>query len=387
MHPPAIHADLVPGAVVVTGRLVVDIAGTDAGPDELVLEVSGNRLSGWQAVEVTLRAEGFPNSFEISLSSKNPATSNATVASAGQACSVSLGSDVVITGYIDRDIPSASSGSHMITIVGRGVTQDLVDCSAEWPSATLQGTALEIATKLAQPYGITVKLAEGASAGDPVPPICINYTDTGAATIQRVAQNAGLLAYEDGTGTLVLATLGTKQAASGVVYGQNVQAFQVENSMDQRYSEVVCCAQSLDAMAELRGSDFFDTETDPNVPRHRRLNIVMEQVAQDPPKFTIQKAKWEIARRAGRSTAVTATVDSWRDSAGALWMPNTLVPVDVPGLRLDDKTLCISQVTFRRSDEEGTTAVLVMMPKFAFLPEPISLLPINAADAIGPDNA
>ncbi len=367
--------------------LVVDVTGTNAAPDELVLEVGGNRLSGWQSVEATLRAEGFPNSFEISLTSKNPATSNATVARAGQACSVSLGNDKVITGYIDRDIPSASDGTHIITIVGRGMTQDLVDCSAEWPSDTLQGNALEIATKLALPYGINVKLADGASAGDPVPPICINYTDTGAQMIQRVAQSAGLLVYEDGTGALVLATLGTKQAASGVVYGQNVQAFSVENSADQRYSEIVCCSQSLDALSDLAGSDFFDTETDPNVSRPRRMNMVIEQVAENPQAFTIKKAKWEIARRAGRSTVVTATVDSWRDSAGALWMPNTLVPVDVPGLRLDDKMLCISQVTFRRSDEEGTTAVLVMMPRFAFLPEPISLLPINAADVIGPDNA
>lgn len=348
--------------------------------DDLTITASGGAISGWEEIEVTLRLESFPNSFEIAMSSPT----GALLAKCGDECTVKLGDDLVITGYVDQDFNSGDAGTHELRLVGRGKTQDLVDCSAEWPPGQLvQGTALDIATKLCQPYGITAKLGDGADAGPQVTPWALNYGDTAADIIQRVARNAGLLAYEDQNGQLILGVAGSATAASGIAYGDNVQSWSVQNSMNERYSEMVCCSLSMAAWGDLPGSDFFDIEKDPNVPRHRRRDIVLENVAEDPQAFTIKKAKWEIARRAGRGDMVTAVLDSWRDKDGKLWMPNTLVDVDVPGIR-GDKTLCIGQVTFRKTNESGTTAEIVAMPKYAFLPEPLSLVPIAAADVQGP---
>lgn len=368
-------------------RMMVDVSAPSAGSDEVVLEVDGRQISGWNAVELTLRAEGFPNSFAIALSARGPAGKSLTIVKAGDPCQVRLGGDVAITGYIDRYSEGGDANGHSLSIQGRGMTQDLVDCSAEWPTDQLiQGNAFDIATKLAEPYGIAVVLGSGANAGDPVPAWCLNYSEPAAEIVQRVAQNAHLLAYEDAWGRLVLGTVGKVQAASGIAYGKNVQAWGVETSMDERYSDVVCCAMAMNAWGDLPGSDFFDTEHDPNVPRHRRLNIIMADVADDPQKFTIGKAIWEVARRAGRACIVRATIDSWRDKAGTLWTPNTLIPVDVPGLNIADKNLVLSEVTFLRDDEGGTRAQMTLMPPAAFTPEPISLLPIAAADILGPDS-
>lgn len=348
--------------------------------DELTLLLDGGDVGGWEEIAVTLRLDGFPNEFEVWLSSP----SGKLVAKCGDPCGILLGDDQVITGYVDQDFNSGNASSHTLQLRGRGKTCDLVDCSAEWPPGQLvQGTALDIATKLALPYGISVELGEGADAGPQVTPWALNYGDTAADIIQRVARNAGLLAYEDSSGKLILGVAGSSSAASGIAYGKNVQAWSVQNSMAERFSEIVCCSLSMAAWSDLPGSDFFDIEKDPNVPRHRRRDIVLEQVAEDPQAFTIKKAKWEIARRAGYGDVATATVDSWRDSAGKLWKPNTLIPVDVPGLR-GDKSLCIAEVTFRKSNEGGTTAELVCMPRYAFTPEPLSLVPIAAADVQGP---
>lgn len=353
--------------------------------DDLTLVVGGRATTGWEDVSVTLRAEGFPNGFEISLSSKEPVTSKATVARAGDACQVKLGDDIVVTGYVDRDINQGSKDGHGLAITGRGRTQDLVDCSAEWPGGQIVGAnALEIATKLAKPYGITVRQADGADLGPAVPQFNLNYGETAAEIIQRVARAAGLLAYEDATGALVLARAGTSTAASGLIYGGNVEGWSVQSAMDGRFSDVVCATLSQDVYGDLgEGGFFFDTEPDPNVPRHRLMYLVMEQ-AERPQEFTIRKAKWEVARRAGRGTIIQATIDSWRDGAGALWAPNTLVPVDLPGLRLADKNLCVSEVTFSRSNE-GTHASLTLLPPASFTPEPINLQPVNAADIDQPD--
>lgn len=360
--------------------IVVNGSPAARAPNELTIIVNGNEVAGWEDIELTLRAEGFPNSFSVRMSTKDPKTDAPVVAKAGDACTVLLGNDVVITGYIDRDSSGGSATSHILGLIGRGKTQDLVDCSGEWPKGQLtQVDALKIAQTLALPYSIAVALGDGASAGDNVPQWNLNYGESAAAIIQRVARNAGLLAYEDSTGKLILATAGTKKAASGIAYGQNVQEWQAENSMDGRYSAIVCCSQSMDVYQDLAGSDFFDTESDPNVPRHRQMYMVLEAVADHPQDFTIKKAKWEVSRRAGRSAVVTATVDSWRDSAGKLWAPNTLVPVNVPGNRAGN-SLVLSQVVFRKSNEKGTTADMLLMPATAFTPEPITLQPVSTAD-------
>ncbi len=350
--------------------------------DDVVITVGGQPVTGWEKVEITLRAEGFPNTFELTMSSQQQIE---TLAIAGAACTIAIGDDLVITGYLDRDVTRATPTSHTLTLIGRGKTQDLVDCSGEWPSGQLTSVdALQVATTLAQPYGITVALGPGAKAGDKIPQWNLNYGETGATIIQRVAQNAGLLAYEAADGSLLLATVGDVQAASGVSYGANVEAWSVENGMDQRFSDVVCCLEAMDLNQDLPGSDFYHTESDPNVPRHRQLDLTLESVAADVQAFTVKRAIWEVARRAGRATTVSATLDSWRDSAGTLWAPNTLAPVSGPGLRLADPQLCIAEVTFRRNNETGTTADLVLMPKEAFTLAPIVLQPVNAADLPDP---
>lgn len=355
----------------------------ERGDGEVTIEVGGTALGGWQTIDVTLRAEGFPPSFSIGMTAKEPVTSNAVVAKAGDPCVVKIGGDTVITGYVDRDTNSGDKDSHQLTLVGRGKTQDLVDCSAEWQGGQiLSANALEIATKLTAPYGISVKLAEGASAGNPVPQTNLTYGETAAEIIQRNARNAGLLAYESPAGELLLARVGKVKAASGVAFGVNVQDYAVNNSMDQRYSDIRCAALSQNTYGDIQGGDdsfFYFTVNDPNVPRHRLMYIVTE-AAFSPRFFTELKAKWEVARRAGRAGAVSVTIDSWRDSAGKLWAPNTLVSaLGIPGNRAGEE-LCISEVHFHRSAERGTVAELQLLLPGAFAPEPISLVNVNTAD-------
>ncbi len=360
-------------------------AGSTASrPDgDLTIVIGGREITGWQDIEVTLRAEGFPNSFAIAASAKSAITA---VARAGARCEVYLGSDIVITGYLDRVVQGGGPTSHTLGLIGRGLTQDLVDCSAEWPSGQMiNGDALMIAQNIGQPYGLQVVLGEGATAGPKLPGWLLNYGETGASIIQSVARNAKLMAYENASGALVLAKVGTSRAASGVRYGDNVQEWQVEHSADGRFSDYVCSLQPSNMAIDLIGPGdiFYHREADPAVTRHRQLDFVLETVAGETTgAFTIARTQWEAAQRAGRSTVASATIDSWRDADGKLWKPNTVVPVDLPSFPAGD--LVLGEVTFRRSDNTGTTASMVLMPAQAFTPEPLVLQPVPA-DLIGPD--
>jgi len=350
--------------------------------DEVFINVSDTELGGWEDVSITLRVEGFPNSFSIGASSIAPEDGD-LIPIEGSECTILIGNDKVITGYVDRSDEGGTSETHNVAIEGRGRTQDLVDCSAEWKTGQIiKGTALYVAQQLVLPYKIDVQMGPGASPGPEATGWALNYGETAAEIIQKFARNAGLLAYENSEGRLILAKVGDTKAASGVAYGVNAQFWSCANSMDGRYSNIVCSSfPTSAAIADVEGpgSYFYFEAKDENVPRHRLLYVVTENVAADPIEFTKTKALWDSARRAGRAHVVRATVDSWRDKGGKLWAPNTIVPVDLPGNRAGPE-LVLSEVTFRRSNEGGTTADLLLMPREAFVPEPIVVNPVNTAD-------
>jgi prophage tail gpP-like protein len=198
-----------------------------------------------------------------------------------------------------------------------------------------------------------------------------------------MARYASLIAYEDANGNLLLAQVGTAQAASGFKSGVNVQAASVMFGLDQRYSDVVAVALAVDTTLQLHpgappaghGTSPLNRKDalDPSVPRYRPLVVISEQgfAGLD---FTLRRAQWEVARRYGRSQTVTLVADSWRDASGKLWEPNTLAPVDIPELRLPGLLWLITQVDFIVDLQRGKVAEITLMPHEAFtLQPPVSL--------------
>lgn len=353
---------------------IIVVARPKTALDDLKLIVGGKQFQGWEEIEVTLRAEGFPPSFRVRAS-----VNGALAIKEGDSCVVKLGDDTVITGYVDFVRDYGDANSHWVEIAGRGKTQDLVDCGAEWPSHQLiNGNALTVAQQLASVYGISVVLANGSSPGPTIPKWALNYGDTAAAIIQRVARNAGLLAYEDHLGRLLLAASGTRRASSGLSWGVNIEQWSIERRMDQRFSDYVAVSVTADVNGAVGGSDFYHRKKDPGVPRHRLTYLMTESVAENPWDFTAKRVDWEASRRAGRSNVITAVVDSWRDDGDLLWSPNTLVSVNLPAVKAGDSWI-ISEVTYRKDNQNGTTAQITIMPPSAFTPEPITLVPVNTA--------
>jgi prophage tail gpP-like protein len=346
-------------------------------PEELTLIVEGQAISGWQEVSLTLGMEQIPNHFEIGLTERYPGEANQILVKRGDACQVKLGDDLVLTGWIDRYITEGDANGLQVRIVGRGLTSDLVDCSAEWPGGQISGAnAAEIATRLCAAYGIAVR--QSGAPGAAIPQFNFMLGETPFAIIESICRFAGLLFYEDAAGALVIGPLGEVEAASGVVEGANLERARVTFAHDQRFSEYQVYLMAAQVLGDVgQGGNQLAVEKDPGVTRNRKRYIIAEAPSggQD---VTRRRAVWERARRAGRGTHIDATVDSWRDGAGKLWAPNTIVPVSMPSWRQPEGLKrVLSQVRFER-DKSGTRARLELMPKAAFLPEPIQLLPYFA---------
>ena len=348
-------------------------------PDDLTLVVGGRQLSGWTSVRLTRSVERVPSTFELSLTERYPGEADALLVQPGDGCAVLLGADLVLTGYVDRFVPSIDGRSHSIMVTGRSRVCDLVDCSAVWPGGQISGaSALAVAQRLAEPYGITV--TSTAPPGRTIQQFNLMLGETCYEVIERICRYSQLLAYDLPDGNLVLAQTGTTSAASGFKQGVNVQRASAAYSMDEKYSKYVVVLQALDVLGDAGdGGNMAAETTDPTVPRFRELILISDQ-AEGGQQIARQRADWEKARRYGRSMRVSIETDSWRDAAGVLYTPNTLVPLDLPVLKTTPvQPWVIGEVSYRR-DESGTAAELVLMPPAAFQPQPTLLLPFPFAD-------
>ncbi len=344
--------------------------------DDLTLITGGRKLSGWQAVRVTRGVERLPSDFDIAFTERFPGEAVSVSVKEGYDCQVRLDDDLVLTGYVDRATASIDRQQHGFRISGRSKCQDLVDCSAEWPSNQISSASvLEIAQKLAAPYGITVSAQ--TEVGDPIPQINLMWGETPFAVIDRISRFRALLAYDDVDGNLVLSRVGAEEHVSGFEQGVNVERAAISFGADQRFSEYVVRMLSFSSLSELGSDgDIQAIITDPEVTRRRKRYIIAETglVAMG---LAQQRGLWECARRAGRSFQLHLTTDSWRDAAGMLWTPNRLVSASIPAIKIPSIKWVIAEVTYRRGPE-GTAADLVLMPPAAFEPQPFLLTSIPA---------
>ena len=378
---------------------VVTITGTPGAvdPDEVVLVIGDQDWIGWTSVRITRGIERVPNDFEFTLTELYPGDAHRLVAHAGDECKIYIGRNLVLTGYIDRVMPHIAPGVHEVTISGRGACQDLVDCAAEWPgSVIVAASVLDVARKLAAPFGITVNGEAGPAVGSGrdgalIPYLVLYLGETAWEIIERLCRIAGLLPYEMTDGSLLIAVnpgddieraiqkmagVVSASSSSGFSEGVNVKHASATYAADQRYSNYRVHYYSLQRARDVNGegANLIVEFKDQGVKRYRPRVIIAEMDKPFGPQNAFDRGAWEAVRNYGRAHVISLTTDSWRDSAGKIYAPNTLAPLDLPSLKAEGLVWLIGQVTYRKS-AAGTECDLVLMPPEAFSVQPT--LPVN----------
>ncbi|CNH40482.1 putative bacteriophage tail protein [Yersinia frederiksenii] len=341
--------------------------------DDLTLEVGGRAITGWSKIQVTRGIEKLPSSFELSLMDRYPGSEEQQWINPGDPCVVKLGNDAVLTGYIDSWDSTITATSREVTAKGRSKCQDLVDCSAEWPNSVIsQSTVLQIAQKLAEPYGI--KVTSDINDMVVVPKFTLNWGETAQAVIEHVTRWAALLYYDQPDGNLYLTRVGTRQAASGVEQGVNILSANLHTDINQRFIDYTGVALSSNAVARRSASGgnntsalvrTQDTQLAEQFPARHRNKIVIVESTMNSPNLVRNSLDWSINRNNGRSKALKVQVDNWRDREQQLWQTNSLIPITIPSLGLQDELWLLSEVVYQK-DTSGTVATMTLMPPEAF---------------------
>ena len=351
--------------------------GAPMGSDTFTLSNTRD-IIGWTNVSVGRGIERCPSGFEIEFTEPLDGRSEVIV-QAGDYCEVLLGKDIVLTGFVDRYMPSYNANQHTTRISGRSKSQDIVDCSV----VTSRGMQfhnmflLDIAITLCAPYGLKIALAPGTNQGATIDDVFVLIGESPYDIIERLSRFRGLLLYDMPDGSLLISSAGVVRAASGFSEGVNVLAASAMYSMDGRFSEYQIFRQNLFSFSDGgggEGANLISNLNDTQVSRFRHRAIIAEtSVGSD--AIAKEQLQWELNRRIGRSFQVRLSTDSWRDSAGALYAPNSLVPIDLPGLKMDTvNTWLIADVTYRKG-QGGTLCDLTIMPPGAFNQKPFYLYP------------
>lgn len=341
--------------------------------EPITLRVDGQLYEGWQKVRITRSLRDIAGDFELSLTRKwNDA--KAMAIREGSACTVHIGTDLVLTGYIDDFIPSYDAKEVSWVVSGRSKTSDLVDCSAIYKSGQWQGVTLDrVARDICQPFGIEV-LVE-CDLGAAFPRVAIEQGETCFELLDRLAKQRGILLTTNELGQLVLTQASDQVMGASLVLGENIMAARGQFSMRDRASEWIVKGssygggQTWDNTAPATIGGQKATITDPAVTRYRPRIIIAEDVTTV--AGASKRGQWQKQRSIGEGTQTEVTVAGWRTQGiegdrGPLWRTNRLCPVKDEIQGLDESWLIIT-ITLMEDDKNGREAIINLMPREAML--------------------
>lgn len=330
----------------------------------VILTVGGSNYEGWTSARITAGIERVARDFDVSITRRWPSSGLNRPCRQGDACTIRIGGDQVMTGYIDAVAVQYDAQAVTMRITGRSKTCDLVDCSASGDPGQWLGQRVEdIATALAAPYGVQV--VTEADTGDVVPDHQVQQGETVFESVDRLLKQRQLLATDNASGQLVFMSPATKSATTALEFGKNILSADYQGDWRDRYSDYACKGQSAGS-DDAYGTAVSEAEgaaKDTAITRYRLLMV--QQQGQADSLSCEDRAAYEADLRAAKSEAINYTVQGWRQASGQLWEPNMLVHVVDPMLGLDADRLIV-EVTYS-IDSGGTKAVLTVLPPEAHL--------------------
>jgi prophage tail gpP-like protein len=349
----------------------------------LSLVIAGKRFGGWTDVRVSRGIERACGDFDISCTQRWPGSDARFEIEEGSKFELYIGDDKIITGYIDAIGVDRDADAAGCKITGRSKTSDLVDCSPNYKTGAEQAglNLLAIAQNMAKPFDVDVVATSATGGLKALPVAAKHHGETVWKTIERMARQQKMMVMDDEQGRLVLTRLASMKSDDSLIYpSDGLKKISTKRDSAGRFSEYNVKAQAgvkwLGSFGTADGSDpaipsalahvegvFYDK----GVKRYRPKTITNEGAAKK--EGALARAEWECRRNIGKALRISVTKVKWRQSTGALWKPNLLVPVKVPAANIDQE-LAIAEVHYIKNDSSGEICELELAPPDAFTPEP-----------------
>ncbi|HCD7552973.1 TPA: baseplate protein [Citrobacter farmeri] len=340
---------------------------------DVVLRINGKDLAGWTRVNISAGIDRLARNFDVEITREWPQSGNiknlAIPVVEGDLIEVLIGSEKVLTGFVDATPLRYDANDVSASISGRSKTADLIDCSAPTqPGQFTNRTLSQIVTTLAQPFGVTVTSATAES--ETITSFQLDFGESVNEALNRLLGLEQVLAFDNADGELVLDTVGNEKAVTALVLGENIIDADSRRDFSNRFSDYTITGQRAGDdhdYAETTNSKITSTIKDPAVQRYRPL--IVKQCGNATLATVKARAQYERAHREGQTLETTYTVLGWRQGDGSLWKPNQRVIVWDPVMGFDNTELVIAETTWQL-ENSGYTTRLRVGPIAAYMPEP-----------------
>lgn len=323
-------------------------------PEYVTVIAGGGVFTGWEKVQVTAGIEQAVRDFTLETTERVGEWKFPP----GTPVEILANGDLLVRGYVNAYQASGDAKTHRITIKGRGKGQDYVDCSAEHDSHEFLDQSPLDAAKALDVYGIGIR----ADVTIPrVPRMHINPGEPPFQFVERYLRPIGATMMGEPDGSIRITDASAARYVYGVLMeGQNIKSFQVDLNDGSRHSKYVARGQGRTGTgaSRLRPSG---SARDGGVKR-RRTRILGNETDTDIGRAG-SRAKHERDRAAGKAIRASVQVQGFRDFAGKVFEPNSLVYVHAPILMHLAREMLIEQVRFSQDKSGSLTDIQLVDPK------------------------
>lgn len=337
--------------------------------DAVIVFIDGRQYTAWKSVSISRSLTNLSGGFSISVYHRWQEDGQEWEITPGKPVQVQVGSERIITGFIDSVNVSADSNSRTYSFSGRDRTADLIDCSVTNKFEFKSSIKLEeLARQLIAPFS-GINIVVQAETGAAIKDLTVQQGETVADVLQREAQKKGLIVTSDEFGRVVFTRPGNTKNSTAIVQGFNMLRASASYDNSSRYSEYLIKgnAPATDDYFGIQNSQPKATSRDSGIDRFRPLLIISEGNVDN--GQAQERANWEATVRAAKSAQVQVTVLGWFNGANQLWKPNQLVRIQSGMLGLNQEML-IESVSYSK-DESGTLTTMGLVRPDAYKQGPV----------------
>ena len=330
----------------------------DPNRDIVKLSINGREFTGWTAATITMAIDNCADAFSLTapFDPDDPVVMAAFKPMGYQDVKLSIGSDVVLTGTVDKVEPKIEANNRTINVQGRSLTGPLVDCSIEGNLEFSGLTLADIARALCKPFGVKVRADYNTGK---ITAASAKFGQGVYDFLSKVGGPYNMLLNSSYIGELVITdgkALAAKAPIATLVEGKK-PLLSVSSSFDAsvRFSAYKISAQQ-DGSANVSGK-----VSDSTIKKYRPKLIEQDDTGTDPSLA----AAWERSKAFAASMSVTAKMSGWRRPDGARWAERQTVTLKAPGAMVVRETKwLIAGVTHTLDANEGcTTDLRLILPE------------------------
>jgi prophage tail gpP-like protein len=321
------------------------------------IRFDGQRYRWWQRADIRASVDDLCASVQLGVTL--PGTGDNLNITANSVIDVLIDGLLIYRTRVDSLTRAVSADSHDITITGRSLGRELVDCQH---SQTLSGLTLgEIARRLCAAFNVPLKI----TAKTVVVPDFSMQCESPANALINAARAANLLLHATPDGGIVLTRPGNAPPVCALRYGDTILDYEITDEFQQRFSEY--CVKGYDYEGDSDAA-YSSRARDADIKFHRPMQIMGDKHGRGLGGCE-RRAIAERNRRRARAHRIELTVCGWRYPAAndtlPLWDINTQVRVVIPPEKIDAIFL-VGERTFRLDDRGGQITRLTLMDRAAY---------------------